>query len=107
MKVFQRQIVEVSFRFLPDGKNLVHPCIVLSNDEINEEEEDNKGQEFNTPKNMTLSSPSIPVAKLEDYLNDSSNYGMYSRNVQNVGSAAFQSRIEQEKAKISCPRTFV
>jgi len=71
--------------------------------QINEEEEDNKGQEFNTPKNMTLSSPSIPVAKLEDYLNDSSNYGMYSRNVQNVGSAALQSRIEQEKAKIFGP----
>lgn len=39
MKVYQRQIVELSFRFPPDGKNLVHPCIVLSNDDINAEEE--------------------------------------------------------------------
>ena len=36
--------------------------------QINEEEEDNKGQDFNIPKNMALSSPSIPVSKLEDYL---------------------------------------
>ena len=71
--------------------------------QINEEEEDNKGQDFNIPKNMALSSPSIPVSKLEDYLNDSSNYGMYSRNIQNAGSAALQSKIEQEKAKIFGP----
>jgi hypothetical protein len=69
-----------------------------------EEEEDNKGQEFNIPKNMTLSSTSIPVAKLEDYLNDSSNYGMYSRNIQNAGSAALQSKIEQEQTKIFGPK---
>jgi len=68
-----------------------------------EEEEDNKGQEFNIPKNMTLRSISIPVAKLEDYLNDSSNYGMYSRNIQNVGSSALQAKIEQEKSKIFGP----
>ena len=68
-----------------------------------EEEEDNKGQKFNIPKNMTLSSTSIPLAKLEDYLNDSSNYGMYSRNIQNVGSSALQTKIEQEKSKIFGP----
>jgi hypothetical protein len=72
--------------------------------EINDEEEDNKGQDFNIPKNMTLSSMSIPIAKLEDYLNDSSNYGMYSRNIQNAGSAALQSKIEQEQTKIFGPK---
>jgi len=68
-----------------------------------EEEEDNKGQKFNIPKNMTLSSPSIPLSKLEDYLNDSSNYGMYSRNIQNVGSSALQAKINYEKSKIFGP----
>lgn len=70
---------------------------------IKENEEENKGQEMNIPKNMTLSSTSIPISTLEDYLNDSSNYGTYSRNVQNVGSAALQSKIEQEKTKIFGP----
>lgn len=71
--------------------------------EIEDEEGGDKGQEFNVPKNMTLSSTSIPVSKLEDYLSDSSNYGMYSRNLQNVGSSALQAKIEQEKAKIFGP----
>lgn len=69
-----------------------------------EEEEDNKGQEFNIPKNMTLRSTSIPVSKLEDYLNDSSNYGMYSRNIQNAGSDALKTKIEQEQTKIFGPK---
>jgi len=69
-----------------------------------EEEEDNKGQEFNIPKNMTLSSTSIPVAKLEDYLNDSSNYGIYSRNIQNAGSDSLKTKIEQEQTKIFGPK---
>jgi hypothetical protein len=72
--------------------------------QINEEEEDNKGQEFNIPKNMTLSSPSIPVAKLEDYLNDSSNYGMYSRNIQNAGSDVLKEKIKQEQEKVFGPK---
>jgi PemK-like, MazF-like toxin of type II toxin-antitoxin system len=40
MSIKQRQIVEVEFRLPPDGKFLRHPCIVLSNEEINEEEEE-------------------------------------------------------------------
>lgn len=39
MSIAQRQIVEVEFRLPPDGKFLRHPCIVLSNAEINDEEE--------------------------------------------------------------------
>ncbi len=39
MSIKQRQIVEVEFRLPPDGKFLRHPCIVLSNQEINDEEE--------------------------------------------------------------------
>ena len=69
-----------------------------------EEEEDNKGQEFNIPKNMTLRSTSIPIAKLEDYLNDSSNYGMYSRNIQNAGSDALKTKIKQEQEKVFGPK---
>jgi hypothetical protein len=38
MTIRQRQIVEVEFRLPPDGKFLRHPCIVLSNEEINDEE---------------------------------------------------------------------
>jgi hypothetical protein len=69
-----------------------------------EEEEDNKGQKFNIPKNMTLSSPSIPLSKLEDYLNDSSNYGMYSRNIQNAGSDVLKEKIKQEQEKVFGPK---
>lgn len=39
MTIRQRQIVEVAFRLPPDGELLNHPCIVISNDEINEEEQ--------------------------------------------------------------------
>lgn len=39
MGIKQRQIVEVEFRLPPDGKFKRHPCIVLSNEEINDEEE--------------------------------------------------------------------
>lgn len=38
MTIRQRQIVEVEFRLPPDGKFLRHPCIVISNEEINDEE---------------------------------------------------------------------
>jgi hypothetical protein len=39
MTIFQRQIVEVEFRLPPDGSLLRHPCIVLSNTAINDEEQ--------------------------------------------------------------------
>lgn len=39
MAIEQRQIVEVQFRLPPDGDLLNHPCVVLSNTEINEEEQ--------------------------------------------------------------------
>lgn len=39
MTISQRQIVEVEFRLPPDGRYLRHPCIVISNEEINDEEE--------------------------------------------------------------------
>jgi hypothetical protein len=39
MTIHQRQIVEVEFRLPPDGEYLRHPCIVLSNDTINDEEQ--------------------------------------------------------------------
>jgi PemK-like, MazF-like toxin of type II toxin-antitoxin system len=39
MKLRQRQIVEVLFRLPPDGKVLNHPCIIISNEDINEEEQ--------------------------------------------------------------------
>ena len=39
MSVRQRQIVEVAFRLPPDGKAMNHPCVVLSNNEINNEEQ--------------------------------------------------------------------
>jgi hypothetical protein len=39
MTIRQRQLVEVEFRLPPDGKLLRHPCIVLSNEDINDEEE--------------------------------------------------------------------
>jgi hypothetical protein len=39
MIFYQRQIVEVKFRLPPDGDLLRHPCIILSNSEINQEEE--------------------------------------------------------------------
>jgi hypothetical protein len=35
MKLRQRQIVEVPFRLPPDGKVLNHPCIIISNEDIN------------------------------------------------------------------------
>ena len=36
--VHQREIVEVSFRFL-DGRNLVHPALVISTDDLQEVED--------------------------------------------------------------------
>lgn len=39
MAIKQRQIVEVAFRIPPDGKPMTHPCVVLSNEDINEVEE--------------------------------------------------------------------
>ena len=38
MKVYQRDIVEVNFLF-PDGKFKPHMAVVVSNDELNENEE--------------------------------------------------------------------
>ncbi|HEX2899864.1 MAG TPA: hypothetical protein VHS96_09110 [Bacteroidia bacterium] len=39
MTIYQRQIVEVEFRLPPDGTLLRHPCIVLSNTAVNDEEQ--------------------------------------------------------------------
>ena len=64
---------------------------------------ENKGQDLKIPNNMVLTPIGASLQKLEDALNDDSNYETYSRNVQNVGSAALQSRIEQEKSKIFGP----
>jgi hypothetical protein len=69
----------------------------------NEEGEENKGQDIKIPNNMVLTPVNASLQDLENALNDDSNYETYSRNVQNVGSAALQSRIEQEKAKIFGP----
>jgi len=69
----------------------------------NEEGEENKGQDIKIPNNMVLTPVNASLQDLENALNDDSNYETYSRNVQNVGSAALQSKIEQEKAKIFGP----
>lgn len=37
MKVHQREIIEVSFKFL-NGKDLIHPALVISQDELQERE---------------------------------------------------------------------
>jgi hypothetical protein len=55
------------------------------------------------PQNLVLIPIDIPLQKLEDALNNDSNYKEYSRNIQNIGSAALQSKIEQEKEKIFGP----
>ena len=55
------------------------------------------------PQNLVLIPINIPLQKLEDALNNDSNYKEYSRNIQNIGSAALQSKIEQEKEKIFGP----
>jgi hypothetical protein len=68
-----------------------------------EDGEENKGQDVKIPNNMVLTPIGASLQKLEDALDDDSNYETYSRNVQNVGSAALQSRIEQEQAKIFGP----
>jgi hypothetical protein len=64
---------------------------------------DNNGRGVRVPHNMVLIPVNASLQDLENALNDDSNYETYSRNVQNVGSAALQSKIESEKAKIFGP----
>jgi hypothetical protein len=68
-----------------------------------EDEEDNIGQNVKIPTNMVLIPINASLQDLEKALNDDSNYEAYSRNVQNVGSAALQSKIESEQTKIFGP----
>ena len=68
-----------------------------------EDGEENKGQDVKIPNNMVLTPIGASLQKLEDALDDDLNYETYSRNVQNIGSAALQSKIEQEQAKIFGP----
>jgi len=64
---------------------------------------DNNGRGVRVPHNMVLIPVNASLQDLENALNDDSNYEAYSRNVQNVGSAALQSKIDSEKAKIFGP----
>jgi hypothetical protein len=64
---------------------------------------DNNGRGTRIPHNMVLIPVNASLQDLEKALNDDSNYEAYSRNVQNVGSAALQSKIDSEKAKIFGP----